>query len=164
MSRTSSARHGVPMGAVPVRAALVGAALVSLTACGGGGGYGGSTSAETDAAEPTSSSDGSEFCTRAAGIDQRVESAMSDLEEADDSVEEAFRQIADELRAIEPPEQIAAAWDAMAGGLDRMADAFAGADLTDPDSLAALEEAEGELTPASTDVEEYLRDECGIEP
>ena len=89
---------------------------------------------------------------------------MSDLEGADASVEEAFRQIAEELRSMDPPERIAADWDAMAGGLDRMAEAFADLDVTDSDSLAALEEAEGDLSTASTDVETYLRDECGIEP
>ncbi len=65
---------------------------------------------------------------------------------------------------MDPPDEIAADWDAMAGGLDRLAAAFADFDLTDPDSLEALEEAEGELTTASENVETYLRDECGIDP
>jgi len=45
-----------------------------------------------------------------------------------------------------------------------MAEAFADVAVTDPDTLVALEEAEGDLTAASTRVETYLRDECGIEP
>lgn len=45
-----------------------------------------------------------------------------------------------------------------------MAAAFADFDITDPASLTALEEAEGDLTAASTNVETYLRDKCGIEP
>jgi hypothetical protein len=153
MSRTGNA----------CRAVLGGAVLVLLAACGGGDDDGG-TAAGTDAAESATASDGSDFCTQAAGIDQRVESAMSDLEGDDPSVQDAFRQIAEELRAIDAPEAIASDWDAMAGGLDRMAEAFADFDITDADSLAALEEAEGNLTSAGTRVETYLRDECGIEP
>jgi hypothetical protein len=144
-------------------AAVGGAVLLLLAACGGGDSYGG-TSGEGNAADSATASSGSEFCTAAAGIDQRVESAMSDLEGDDPSVQDAFSTIAEELRAIDPPEAIAADWDAMAAGLDRMADAFADFDITDPDSLAALEEAEGGLTTATTNVESYLRDECGIEP
>jgi hypothetical protein len=157
MSRISNARSAV----------VVGAVLVSLAACGGGDDdatSSASTSAGADATESAAASDGSDFCTQAAGIDQRVESAMSDLEGDDPSVADAFGQIAEELRAMDPPEQIASDWDAMAAGLDRMAEAFADFDITDPDSLAALEEAEGNLSTASANVETYLRDECGIEP
>ena len=157
MSRTSNARHAV----------VVGAVLVSLAACGGGDDdatSSASTSAGADATESAAASGGSDFCTQAAGIDQRVESARSDLEGDDPSVADAFGQIAEELRAMDPPEQIASDWDAMAAGLDRMAEAFADFDITDPDSLTALEEAEGDLSTASANVETYLRDECGIEP
>ena len=156
MSRTPSARAAV----------LAGAVLLSLTACGGDDDAGSAASPST-AAEATQSapaSGGSDFCTQAAGIDQRVEAAMSDLEGADPSVSDAFTRIAEELRAMDPPAQISADWDAMAAGLDRMAEAFADFDITDPDSLTALEQAEGDLSTASGNVETYLRDECGIEP
>jgi hypothetical protein len=153
MSRTPHARSAV----------LVGAALLSLAACGGGDDDA-SSSSETGAAQSTAASGTSDFCTQAAGIDERVDTAMSDLEGDDPSVQDAFRQIAEELRAMDPPEALASDWDAMAGGLDRMAEAFADFDITDPESLAALEDAEGNLTTASENVETYLRDECGIEP
>jgi hypothetical protein len=153
MSRTPNTRSAV----------LTAAVLLSLAACGGGDDDV-SSSGAADATESAPASGGSDFCTEAAGIDQRVESAMSDLEGDDPSVRDAFTQIAQELRAMDPPEQIAPDWDAMAAGLDRMAQAFADFDITDPDSLAALEEAEGDLSTASANVEDYLRDECGIDP
>src|SRR5688500_13191906 len=157
MSRTLIVRLTSAMGA---------AAVLLLSACGGedsGSDASGAGATGTDAQE-SGASGGGDFCEQAAGIEQRVESAMSDLDEESPSVPDAFTQVAEELRAIEPPDAIASDWDALAGGLDRMAEAFADFDITDPDSLAALEEAEGELSTASTNVENYLRDECGIEP
>jgi hypothetical protein len=50
----------------------------------------------------------------------------------------------------------------MSAGLDRMADAFADLDITDLDSLDALDQAEGNLTEAGDNVDQYLSDECGI--
>ena len=123
-----------------------------------------SSTAESEAAGTSAAGGQDDFCTQAAGIDERVDTALSDLEADDPSVAEAFGQVATELRGIEPPEAIASDWEALAGGLDDMATAFADFDLTDPDTLAALEAAEGELTSASDNVETYLRDECGIEP
>ncbi len=144
-------------------------AAVLLTACGGDGDPAADSSPASGAAEPSASessagSGGSDFCAQAAGIDQRVESALSDVEGADPSVSDAFRQISEELRTMEPPEAIASDWEALAGGLDRMAEAFTDFDVTDADSVAALEAAEGDLSTASENVETYLREECGIEP
>jgi hypothetical protein len=153
----------------PCAAGLAGvAAVLLLTGCGGGGGDTATGSSESsraaagDAQDATEASGSDEFCTQAAGIDQRVDSAMSDLDGNDPSVAEIFRQIATELRGITAPRAISADWTAMATGLDRMADAFADLDITDLDSLESLDEAEGNLTDASTHVEDYLSDECGI--
>jgi hypothetical protein len=155
MSRTLIARLATSAGA---------AVVLLLPACGGEeSGADSSSSAATDA-EQSSTSGGGDFCEQAAGIEQRVESAMSDLDEESPSVPDAFTQVAEELRAIEAPDAIASDWDAMAAGLDRMAEAFADFDITDPDSLAAVDAAESDLSTASANVEDYLRDECGIEP
>ncbi len=54
--------------------------------------------------------------------------ALSDPEGDDPSVPDAFRQIATELRGIDAPDAIRSNWEAMAAGLDRMADAFADVD------------------------------------
>jgi hypothetical protein len=154
---------------IACRAQLAGAAaVVLLAACGGGGSEADSSAtgsaAQPDAGETTGGSGEADFCTQAAGIDERVDEALADLEGNDPSVAEAFRQIAEELRAIEAPDEIAADWSALAGGLDRLSESFADFDVTDPESLAAMEKAEGDLSRASSNVENYLRDECGIEP
>ena len=151
---------------IACRAPAGAAVVVLLAACGGGESTSDSstTAGAADAAETTDASAGSDFCTQAAGIDQRVDAALSDLEGQDPSVPDAFRQIADELRGMDAPEAISSDWDALAGGLDRMADAFADFDITDPESLTALDRAQADLSAASTDVENYLRDECGIGP
>jgi hypothetical protein len=154
---------------IACRAHLAGAAaVVLLAACGGGGSEADSSAtgsaAQPDAGETTGGSGEADFCTQAAGIDERVDEALADLEGNDPSVAEAFRQIAEELRAIEAPDEIAADWSALAGGLDRLSESFADFDVTDPESLAAMEKAEGDLSRASSNVENYLRDECGIEP
>jgi hypothetical protein len=156
--------------AIACRAPVAGAAAVVLllSACGGGG-YGSrsaasDTGARTSTAPSTTASGDPEFCAQAAGIDKRVEAAVSDAQGDDPSVVDAFRQIAEELRAMDPPPSIRSDWATMAGGLDQMADAFADLDITDSKSLAALESAEKELSTASENVENYLRDECGIAP
>jgi len=150
------------------RAAVAGAAaIVLLTACGGGGGAATGSPATTgpaggDASDTTAASGAGDFCDQVAGIDHRVESALSDLEGDDPPVADAFRQIATEVRDITAPAAIASDWEAMAAGLDRMADAFADLDLPDLDSLESLDRAEGDLTAASSSVDAYLSDECGI--
>jgi hypothetical protein len=140
-------------------------AVVLLAACGGGSSEG-DTPVATHSAElsedGTTAPDGlADFCARAAGIDERVDSALSDVE-GDPSLTDAFRQIADDLRGIEAPAAIASDWSAMATGLDRMADAFGQVDVTDLDSLEVLDQAEGDLTEVSENVDQYLGDECGI--
>jgi hypothetical protein len=160
-------------------AAVAGAAAaVLLTACGGGdpapdassasattgSDASGSDASGSGTAEPADATGAADFCDQAAGIDDRVDAALSDAEGDDPSVADAFRQIAEELRGIEAPAAISADWQAMSGGLDRMAEAFTGLDITDSDSLAALDAAEGDLSSASENVEGYLHDECGIDP
>jgi hypothetical protein len=140
------------------------AAAVLLTACGGDDPPADSAAtAGADAEETTGASGEGDFCSQAAGIDERVDAALEGSED-DPSVPDAFRRLAEEFRAMDAPDAISADWEAMAGGLDRMADAFADVDITDPESLTALEEAEGELTSAAANVEDHLRDECGIDP
>ena len=147
-----------------LRAALLGAAAVLLLAGCGSGGYGSGASDTTSAAdEATGSASDSEFCARAADIDQRVEDGLDQLDDDDPSVADAFRQLAEELRGLEAPDAISSEVAAMADGLDRMAEAFDGIDITDPETLTALDDAEGNLSEASDKVDHFLRDECGIE-
>ena len=145
------------------RAGLAGAAgVVLLAACSstGGGSTGDALAAETtDAPSPAAGSDA--FCDQAAGIDDRVDAALADLDEGA-SVPAAFSQIAVELRDIEPPDAIATAWTALGDGLDDIADAVADLDITDLDSLEALDDVGTRLTDAGDEVDAYLSEECGI--
>jgi|SRR3954471_22893616 hypothetical protein len=149
-------------------AAVVGGAVVLLPGCGGGDPTADSA-ATAPAAQPATTgapgpSGAADFCTRAAGIDDRVDAALADADHDVPSVPDAFAQIAAELRGIQAPAEISTDWAALAGGVDRMGQAFADLDLTDPSSLGALDAAEGELSSASHRVEDYLRDVCGITP
>ncbi|WP_369255079.1 hypothetical protein [Geodermatophilus amargosae] len=157
MSRTVRTVHLIRAGAGGA------AAVVLLTACGGGSpdAAPAATSAAEQGAEGAAGEDVADFCSQAAGIDERVDAALADGED-DPSLTEAFRRIAADLRGIEPPAAIASDWTAMAAGLDRMADAFGQVDVTDLGSLEALDRAEGDLTEVSDSVDGYLRDECGI--
>jgi hypothetical protein len=150
------------------RAGLAGAAgVVLLAACSGnGGGSTGDALAANSAAEtsdaPSPAGAGNEaFCDRAAGIDDRVDAALAGLDEGA-SVPDAFSQIAVELRAIEPPAAIATAWTDLGDGLDEIATAVADLDLTDLDSLEALDDIGTRLTDAGDQVDAYLSEECGI--
>ena len=140
------------------------AAAVAVLLLAGCGGTDPDTSASATPATPaagTTASGAGDFCDRAAGIDDRVDAAVSDAGD-DSSIPDAFRQLTAELQAIEPPPAIADDWDTMAAGLQRMTDALADVDITDPSSLEALDQAEGDLSTASDKVDAYLSDECGI--
>ncbi|NEM06198.1 hypothetical protein [Geodermatophilus normandii] len=138
------------------------AAVVLLTACGGGSSDADpATTPAAEQGEEGTAAGGEDFCTQAAGIDERVDAALADGGD-DPSLAEAFRRIAVDLRGIEPPAAIASDWNALAAGLDRMADAFGQVDVTDLGSLEALEQAEGGMTEAGDRVDAYLGDECGI--
>jgi hypothetical protein len=139
----------------------VAAAGVVLLLAGCGSGNSPSGAAGTPAAETTAPPGDADFCDQAAAIDDRVEEAVSDLGD-DASIPDVLRELTVELRAIEAPAPIAADWETMAGGLERMADAIADGDITDPTTLDALDAAEGDLSEAGDRVDTYLRDECGI--
>jgi hypothetical protein len=156
----SSTEHGTRT----VRRTVLAAAGVGLLLAGCGGGNsdsGAAASPATTAADSTAPPADADFCDQAAGIDDRVDAAVSGLDE--DSLPDAFRQLTVELRAIDAPAAIADDWETMAGGLDRMADALADFDITDLSTLEALDDAEGDLTAAGDRVDTYLRDQCGID-
>jgi hypothetical protein len=144
----------------------VAAALVLLTACGGSES---DSASDTGEAAPTTSESGadSEFCQEAAGIDERLSSTLENPEDPT-ALPQALQEAAAEIRAIDPPEEIADDWNALADGVEQIAQVFASIDVNDPNAVAQFEQQvgqlESELSSASTNVENYLRDECGIEP
>jgi hypothetical protein len=147
----------------------VAAAVVLLSACGGS-----EDNSDSSAASETSSSASeseapqadSEFCTEAASIEERVSSTLNDQSDPA-ALPQALNQAAAEIRAIEPPDEIAADWEALAGGVEQIAAAFSQVNFNDPNALATFEAQVGQLQTqlesASTNVETYLREECGID-
>jgi len=147
----------------------VAAAVVLLSACGGSGDEpesSASSESTSGASESEAPQAGSDFCTEAASIEERVSSTLDDQANPA-SLPAALQQAADEIRAIEPPDEIASDWEALAGGVEQIATAFSEVDFNDPNALATFEAQVGqlqtELETASTNVETYLREECGID-
>ncbi|MCA0145867.1 hypothetical protein [Blastococcus sp. LR1] len=139
------------------------AAAVLLVACGGSDEEeAGTSSASATTAEPADP----EFCTAAASIQERLQATVSDQSDPT-RLPAILDEAASEIRAIQAPDEISGDWAALAGGVEQFSAAIAGIDFTDPDALTTLDQ---QLTPlqqqlgaASTNVGDYLRDECGIE-
>ena len=150
-------------------ALFVATSVVLVSACGGSDeGSSAAGTSETSASATQSSaapSADSEFCTTAGSIQQRVASTFTGSDPAD--LGALLQQGAKEVRETEPPTDIAADWAALADGLEQVAASFAGVDLNDPAAKQALgrkiAELQGPLSTASTNVENYLRDQCGLE-
>ena len=147
----------------------VAAAVVLLSACGGSDeGSSASDSGETSAsaAESSAESADSPFCTQAAAIQERVGASLTNQSDPA-ALPGALQQVVTEIRAVDPPEEIAADWNALADGVEQIAVAFGSIDFNDPNAVATFQQQVGdlqaELSTASTNVENYLRDECGIE-
>src|SRR5688500_20401217 len=100
----------------------VAAAVVLLSACGGsdeGSSAPSTTEAESSASESAAGASGSEFCTEAAAVQERVGASFDEQDPA--SLGVALQEGAAEIRGIEPPAEIAADWNALADGLDQIA-------------------------------------------
>ena len=145
------------------------AAVVLLSACGGsdeGGSASGSGEPTSSAAETSADAADSKFCTDAAAIQERVGSTLTDQSDPA-ALPQALQAAAAEIRAVEPPSEIAADWNALAEGVEQIAAAFSSIDFSDPNALTTFQTQVGQLqaglTTASTNVENYLRDECGLE-
>jgi hypothetical protein len=135
------------------------AAVVLLTACGGSGNNtSASSNSSSSASETSAAAADSKFCQQAAGIENKVSSSLNQSDPA--SLGQALKDAADEIRAIEPPAEIASDWTAFADGIEQIA-ATAQVDVNDPDALASFQQQYGS---AFTNVENYLRNTCGIHP
>ena len=150
-----------------LRAALpVAAALVLLPACGGSDEAGSASDNTSSAPETTASAADSEFCREAASIQERLTATVT--EQSDPTqLPQILDEAASEIRAIDAPEEIASDWTALADGVQRFSEAIAGIDFSDPNALTTLEREltplQEELDTASTNVGNYLSDECGID-
>jgi hypothetical protein len=158
------------------RGASVTAAVLLLTACGGGSEdeeaasttTAASSSAPSSAPETSSEApgSGSEFCTEAAGIPDRIGSSFANSNDPQ-QLSEDFQTAADEIRNVEPPQEIADDWNALADGLEQASASLDGVDLTDPEAAARvqteLQGLQSQLTTAGGNVQTYLQEECGID-
>ena len=146
------------------------AAFVLLTACGGSEETNpeasGSTGSDSGASESGTDAANSEFCTEAAAIQKRLGSTLG-AQSDPATLPQALQAVATEIRAVEAPEEISADWNASADGVERIGAAVAAIDVKDPNALATFQQEvgalEAELSTASTNVDNYLRDECGLE-
>jgi hypothetical protein len=146
----------------------VAAALVLLTACSGSKSdtsASSSTKASSSASETSAAEAGSEFCTKAAAIESSVGAAVADQSDPS-SIPQALQAAVTQIRAVDPPSEIASDWTKLADGVEQLATAFAGVDFTDQAAVASFEQTasslEAQLSGASTNVENYLKDKCGL--
>jgi hypothetical protein len=147
----------------------VAAALVLLTACGGSdedeSASSESSASSSSAAETTAPEADSEFCTQAAGIEERVSSSFNQSDPA--LLGQALRDAASEITAIEPPSEIASDWSALAAGVEQIAGIIETTDPNDPAAQesagAQLQQLQADLQSSSANVETYLSEQCGID-
>jgi hypothetical protein len=153
------------------RTGLAGAAaVVMLTACGGGDS---NDSASSSASQTTSSSSSSssaaaadtEFCQQASSLDED----LAGLTAAEDpsQLAPALQQVSQRLHQLTPPAEIESDWNSLVGAIDQLAQAAGTTDFTDQQQAAAFAQTatqlESQLGPASTNVESYLSNQCGID-
>jgi hypothetical protein len=151
------------------RTGIAVAAVVVLAGCGSDDDDSSSSQASATTVEATESGapeEDSEFCVQASTIQQRVDSTLAG-QSAPDALPRTLEAAAEEIRAIDPPDEIADDWAALAGGVDQIADALGSLDFNDPDALATFQEQIGrlqaDLGTASTNVQSYLSEQCGID-
>ncbi|MCW2637099.1 MAG: exported protein of unknown function [Blastococcus sp.] len=144
------------------------AALVLLTACGGSGNADKQSSATekttSSASETSAAAAGSDFCTAAAGVQERVGATFSGSSDPN-SLPDVLQAAASEIRGIEPPEEIAADWTNFADGIEQIA-AAAQVDFNDQAAVATFQQQAAALQQkfgtSFTKVETYLSDQCGL--
>ena len=144
----------------------VAAAVVLLTACGGSGNdNSASSSGTTSSSASTTAAAWSEFCTQAAAIESSVGSAVTDSSDPA-SDKQALQTAVAKIRAIHPPSEIASDWSALADGIDQLATAFAGVNVSDQAAVASFQQTAGtlekQLSGPSANVQKYLSDKCGL--
>jgi hypothetical protein len=156
----------------PVRLCRTGlsaaAALVLLTACGGSGDEKSDSAASsaptTSASESSADAAGSPFCTEAAAVQQRVGATFSGGSDPA-TLPKVLQEAATQIRAIEPPDELADDWTSFADGIEQIAKA-AKINFDDQAAVATFRQQVGQLQQqygeAFTNVQNYLTDDCGF--
>src|SRR3954470_12607217 len=116
------------------------AALVVLTACGGGDSNDSSASAKSTTAsstsETTAGASSSEFCSQAAAVQERVGATFSGGSDPT-TLPAVLQEAATQIRAIDPPEELASDWTSFADGIEQIASA-AKIDFNDQAAVATF--------------------------
>lgn len=146
--------------------AVASAALLSLAACGDDDSPAADDASADDAsADDTAAAASDDFC----GQFEALQDRFDDLDvEADDAFgdDSEFEAAIGELQDIDPPSEIADDWNTITDALSGFADIPA--DLSDDEMLEEFMSRFGafdqeEMERASQNVENYVRDECGID-
>jgi ABC-type transport system substrate-binding protein len=147
------------------------AAAVLLTACGDGSNDDtassetttSSSSSAAETTENTAPQAGSEFCTEAAAIQERVTASLTGPDQSD--LGAVFQQASEEIRDLEPPAEIADAWASFADGIEEFA-SISQIDFTDQAAYQQWQQQAVEIQTkygqAFTDVQTYLATQCGL--
>jgi hypothetical protein len=154
--------------------ALAGAAsLALLTACGGGSDdIAASTSSSSSAATSSSAAETSGSADpEAAAFCTDAQDAFTDLENAvtasadPSAIPGLFSDAASRLTAIEPPAEIADAWDSATSAVEQLATSLQGLDLNTPEGQQAFLDQVNQLQtaagPAQTEIQSYVTANCG---
>jgi hypothetical protein len=151
------------------RTALAGAALaVLLTACGGGGNdnSASSTSAKsTTASSSSAAAADTEFCKQAATLNQDLGNLSNTADPS--QLAPALQTVSQHLHQLTPPAEIETDWNSLVSAIDQLAQAAANTDFTNQQQATAFQQTaaqlESQLGSASTNVDKYLTDQCGID-
>lgn len=154
-----------------VPATLSAAALLVLPACGGSDDTGSaagssSPSAAATTAESSAAADDSAFCQQAQAALDANNQAVTDAQSDPSQLSALLTQATDELEAITPPDAIATDWQTLVDSGRQLAQAVEGVDITTPEGQQAiagtLQQITATVEPASTNVQSYLAENCGI--
>ena len=151
------------------RAGLSAAAVVILlSACSGSGDdtSASSSSSPTSASETSAAAQGgSEFCTKAATVESTIASALANQSDVA-AVSQTLQTAVAQIRAIDPPAEIATDWTALAGGIEQIAGAFGSIDASNPSAVATFQQQaaalESQLSGPAANVQNYLAKSCGL--
>ncbi|SDF97550.1 hypothetical protein [Klenkia brasiliensis] len=154
-------------------AALTAAALLLLPGCGGSDDGGAAAPSSSAAASPTGTAGGTAgadaaFCQQAQVALRANQQAVADAQADPAQLSSVLTQATDQLEAVTPPEAVAADWQTLVDAGRQLAQAVQGVDVTTPEGQQAvagtLQQVGAAVGPASTRVQTYLADTCGIVP
>ena len=149
------------------RGPLLTASLIAALAFAGCGGDDDSSDTGTVAAPATTTVAGRDFCTKLENIGKNLSGEAADMADPT-KLGTFFAQGDDALKPVDPPSEIQEKWQTLEDLFASYADTFSKIDLTDPQSLAGLQDVlkqfqdkQDEITSATTALSQYAADNCG---